>query len=260
MIKEEIEMKWTQEELEKLYKEVNEKAAKDPEFLKKLMEKPKETMEELAGCELPEGFVLEKVAGDSKYAAAYMVPDFSGGELDRKALKSVPGGLSAVLIATICAAAVSVGACGADTCAAAACVGDYCAGNLCAAAACAAAGCAGDAEGVSGCAENVGAGTVCGAAGCAVDQGCAGATCGAAGCASNQYCAGYGCGTDACLSNMGCSGYSQGSSGSNPCSDNVCAHNPLAPCSLNNNNLDYAASRLNVPRLPGDPENIKIKQ
>ncbi|MBQ6735501.1 MAG: hypothetical protein IJR00_11425, partial [Lachnospiraceae bacterium] len=185
-------MKWTQEELEELYRKANEKGLQDEAFAKRITENPKEALEELAGRELPEGFVLERIAGDGKYTGAYLKPNFAGGEIDLNELKSVTGGdggftpkvdcvefkaksyISIALIVSVCAAAAKVGPCPADVCGAAA----TCPGDVCGAAACGAEG---------GC---VGHG--CGAAASGASAGCGGAVCGAAGCGADVGCAAHG--------------------------------------------------------------------
>ncbi|MCR5734041.1 MAG: hypothetical protein K6G22_05460 [Lachnospiraceae bacterium] len=142
-------MSWTQKELEELFQKANEKAVRDPDFRKQVLEDPNKALSELAGKDLPEGLKLTFVEGDSRYTAAYLTPDFAGGELDLTDLKSVAGGegeqgrkpedvqaWSVVLIVTVCAAAVSTSDCSGDVCGAALCEGDLCAANICGAALC----------------------------------------------------------------------------------------------------------------------------
>ena len=125
--------KWTQKELEELYKKVNEMALSDPEFRKELMADQIGTLEKIAGRKLPEGFQLRFVEGENAYAAAYVLPNFTGDEIDLKGLQSVAGGsdidgftsgssckddvngdevsISIALIVSVCAAAGQIGGC-----------------------------------------------------------------------------------------------------------------------------------------------------
>ena len=69
-------MEWTQEKLENLYQEVNQKAKEDPEYLKKLREDPRAAMEEVAGCALPKDLQLNFVDGETNHANTYVLPNF----------------------------------------------------------------------------------------------------------------------------------------------------------------------------------------
>ena len=184
-------MKWTQEELEQLYQQVNAKAAADEAFRKEIMEKPRQTLEAFAGRPLPDDFNLKMIESDSGYSATYIVPDFVQGELDVRKLSAdkmeqVTGGVSFALIVSVCGLAAAVGPCGADACG----------GNACAAAACAANACGGDACAANACAANAGGA-----------GGCGGNACGGDACGGNAGCGGYASGADACGANTGCAGY-----------------------------------------------------
>ena len=84
--------KWTQKELEEVYQKILARAKDDPAFLQEVREKGKAALEEVAGRKLPEGFQLQFVDGESNYANAYVLPDFTGDEIDLGQLKSVVGG------------------------------------------------------------------------------------------------------------------------------------------------------------------------
>ena len=203
--------KWTQEELEELYKKVNKKAAEDPEFLEKLKKDVRGTMEEFSGRKLPEGLELEVIEAGSAAANAYMMPDFSGDEVDLNELKNIPGGagkapkpvksggddeepagISAVLVVSVCVAAVGVGPCVGDVNVTSVCVGDVCMGAICTANICTAdITCAGNICGSDVCgAYVVCLGDMCGADVCGAQTGCNGNLCG------GNYCAKYGHCTD----------------------------------------------------------------
>lgn len=232
-------MSWTQKELEELYQKANARGLADPAFRARLETDAKRALEEISGKELPEGFSLNMVDGDRRYAAAYFTPDFTGGELSLSDLRAVAGGageqdfggdegnvevpnygISFALIVSVCGAAAAVGPCPADACGAQ----GGCAGDVCGAAACgAAAGCAGEACGLAatgvtaGCAGEVCAGAAtgveggcigdaCGVAATGVEFGCMGEVCGGAATGAEAVCAGAACGAAA----TGASGICQG--------------------------------------------------
>lgn len=133
-------MKWTQEELEKLYQEANAKAMTDKAFREALISDTKGTLEKLAGRVLPDDFNLKPIESDKGYAATYVVPDFAQGELDEgelrdEELEEVAAGLSFIGIVEICAVAVSTsdssGYCGYDYCGGKSCKSDMCAKEGC---------------------------------------------------------------------------------------------------------------------------------
>ena len=184
-------MEWTQEQLEKLYQEVNRRVAEDPAFREKLQADPKATVEEIAGKALPDGVLLKVIERDGGYAATFVVPDFLQEEIDRSQLsmeeaEKVVAGLSFFLIVSVCLAAVSVGPCAADVCGGNVCGGNVCGGNACAADACGGAACAANADGGGACAGNA---------------------CNADACGGNAGCAGYVAGADPCHKFVGCKGY-----------------------------------------------------
>lgn len=149
-------MKWTQSELEKLYQEVNAKAASDGEFRKALMEDAKAAMEKLAGRKLPDDFILKYIEKDNKYVATYVVPDFAQGELDIKELRdenldSVNAGFSFIGIAGVCGLAVSVGDDDDDICGVNACPADGCDMDSCGVEVCTVDNCEMNAGGVDYC-------------------------------------------------------------------------------------------------------------
>ncbi len=184
-------MEWTQEELEKLYQEVNRKVAEDPAFREKLQADPKAAVEEIAGKVLPDGVSLKVIERDGGYAAMFVVPDFLQGEIDRSQLSAgqaeqVAAGFSFFLLVSVCLAAVSVGPCGIDACGGNVCGGNVCGGNVCGADACSGAACAANADGSGACAGNA---------------------CNADTCGGNVGCAGYVAGADPCRKFLGCKGY-----------------------------------------------------
>ena len=133
-------MEWTQEQLENLYQEVNQKAKEDPEYLKKLREDPRAAMEEIAGCALPKDLQLNFVDGEPNHANTYVLPNFTGDEIELNELKDVSGGISFFIGASVCAVAFSILGCPADGCLVAGCPADACLTQ-----GCGVAGCGGDA-------------------------------------------------------------------------------------------------------------------
>ena len=232
-------MSWTQKELEELYRKANEKGKKDPDFCKKLETDARGALEELAGKSLPEGFQLKMVDGDSKYASAYMVPDFSGNELDLSALRSVAGGegeedygdsscpsaegVSAALIVSVCGVAVDVGPCAGDVCGGnIGCAGNVCTGAVCGGdVGCGGNVCTGEVAGASGgCGGALCSGDTAGATGGCLDNMCTGQGDGATGGCGGNECVGQAAGANGgCGGNM-CEGYACGADG--PCGGDLC--------------------------------------
>lgn len=111
-------MKWTQEELNRLYFKLQKQAVTDEEFRKELLDDPNGVIERETGEKLPEGFKIQVVESDPAYSATFVLPDLVGDELEDSELDAVAGGVSIIIIASACAAAISVGGCPLDACAA----------------------------------------------------------------------------------------------------------------------------------------------
>lgn len=111
-------MKWTQEELNRLYFKLQKQAVTDEEFRKELLDDPNGVIERETGEKLPEGFKIQVIESDPSYSATFVLPDLVGDELEDEELDAVAGGISFIIIASACAAAISVGGCPADACAA----------------------------------------------------------------------------------------------------------------------------------------------
>ena len=188
-------MDWNQKELEELYQKINQLTATDADFRKALQEDAYVAIEKVAGKKLPEGFRLETIETDPSYGKTFMAPNFTPGELNLQALKTVAGGqgeeqsdsssssgdvppaasTSFILIVSACAAAA--GPCAADACVAEACGWDGCpTAGPCAADACVAETCVGFGEGPCG-------GFLCGADACVAEA------CGWDGCPTAGSCA-----------------------------------------------------------------------
>ena len=150
-------MEWTQEKLEKLYQEVNQRAAENPEFLKKLKENPSAALEEAAGCELPKDLQLQFIDGEPDHANTYTLPNFTGDEIELTELKDVSGGFSFFIGASACAIAISIVGCPADGCLVAGCPADACVAQ-----GCGVAGCGGDACFDAASGASAGGATACG--------------------------------------------------------------------------------------------------
>ena len=87
--------KWTQQELEALYQEINKRISEDADFRLALKQNAVAAVEKLAGRKLPEGFKLDFVDGEKNHAAAFTLPNFTGDEINLKELNAVPGGSGA---------------------------------------------------------------------------------------------------------------------------------------------------------------------
>ena len=183
-------MAWSQEELENVYWEINRRISDDPSFLQEFQADPKAASEKVAGRELPDEFNLRLIEKDGGYVAAFVVPGFTQGEIDRTKLspeqtEKVAAGISFFAIISFCLAAVAVGPCAVDGCGANACGGNACGGNACGVDACGGNACGGNAAGVGGC-----AGAACGGDAEGV-TGCAGYAATLAPCGENLGCKGY---------------------------------------------------------------------
>lgn len=111
-------MEWTQENLNKLYLTIQQRAMTDEEYRKALLEDPNKIIEEETGEKLPEGFKINVVESDPSYTATFVLPDLVGEELEDEELDQVAGGVSFILVISACAAAISIGGCAANACAA----------------------------------------------------------------------------------------------------------------------------------------------
>lgn len=121
-------MKWSQEEMNILYSQIQKKAAVDIEFRKRLIENPKVVIEEISNRTLPEGFNVKFIERDPNYNLTFAIPDFIGEAVDDSILDGVAGGVDAdvvpfLLVLGACAAAVTLGPCVVNACGANARVG-----------------------------------------------------------------------------------------------------------------------------------------
>ena len=118
---------WTQQELEELLAKMTKKAMTDAEFRKEVLADANKALEKLAGKPLPPGASLKCIEKDPNYQTTLVLPDLIDEEkLDDESLSSVAGGISAMLIVSVCVVAAGVGpdvaycngkACAADVCA-----------------------------------------------------------------------------------------------------------------------------------------------
>lgn len=204
--------KWSMEELEKLYQEVNEKARSDADFRNEVLADPKAALEKFTGRALPDDIQLQLIQQDSSFRASYVVPDFAAGELSfdelstdtleqisSGAVSADRNGFSVFLAVSICPLAGAVGPCGIDACGANACAANVCAGNVCGADACGGNACGGNAGVAGACGGNA-----CGADACGANAGCAGYVSAADTCGANTGCMGYVNHSSSCGANYGC--------------------------------------------------------
>ena len=107
---------WSKEELDKLYVQVQQKAATDKKFREELLSDANAAIEKIAGEKLPDGFTVKAVEQDPNYSATFVIPDLISEELSQDDLSNMAGGISFALILSICGAAIGGGDCLADVC------------------------------------------------------------------------------------------------------------------------------------------------
>jgi hypothetical protein len=110
-------MKLSEEKMNEIYAQVMQKAATDEDFRQDLMKDVNKTIEKLIGEKLPEGINLKVIESDPNYNATFVLPNLSTGEMDFDALDDVAGGVSGLIIISVCAVAIGDGGgtiCGAD--------------------------------------------------------------------------------------------------------------------------------------------------
>ncbi len=126
-------MSWTDDEVEKAFKEVRKKAVLDKSFREKVLADPNKAISEVTGKEIPDAVKIKVIEGDPKFHMTFVLPDMVSEEFTDEALEGVVGGLSGLAIVSICAAAVGgggeSGACGAEACMDESCVGHACGSN-----------------------------------------------------------------------------------------------------------------------------------
>ena len=111
-------MNWSQEAIEKIYIEVQNKSMVDKSFREKLLKDPITTISETFDVQFPDGFKIRVVENSPQYNATYVLPDLLSDELSDDDLDDVAGGIAFLIGISACAAAISVSACGANGCAA----------------------------------------------------------------------------------------------------------------------------------------------
>lgn len=108
----------TQEELNKLYISIRNRAMTDEEYRKELLDNPTKVIEDELGYKLPDGMRFNVVEEDPAYNATFVLPDMLGEEIETEDLYDISGGVSIVVAVSACAAAVGIISCPADACAA----------------------------------------------------------------------------------------------------------------------------------------------
>ena len=109
---------WTQEEMDELYLEMQQKAMTDEEFRKELLADANKALGKLAKKPLPEGMKLKIIENDPAYTATLVLADMVDEELDLEDMKKAAGGANLGFVLQVCAAAVGVnfGPCVGDVC------------------------------------------------------------------------------------------------------------------------------------------------
>lgn len=125
-------MALSNEILEKVYVEIQKRALVDADFRKKIMDNPKEVIEEMLGEKLPDDCKIKVIENDPAYTATLVLPDLISDEFSADELDLASGGVSVLLIVSACGAAIGTVACPADVCGAKGCPGNLaCAAQAC---------------------------------------------------------------------------------------------------------------------------------
>ena len=86
-------MSWTQEEMEKSYQELVQKAITDEAFRKELVADPNTTISKATGKEIPADYKIRIIEEDPSYQATFLLPPMTGEELSEEDLQSMAGGV-----------------------------------------------------------------------------------------------------------------------------------------------------------------------
>ena len=85
--------KWTQEEMDALYKEVLQKAVTDEAFRKELVADPNAAISKATGKSIPSDYRIRIIEDDPSYQTTFLLPPLAGEDLSEADLKSVAGGI-----------------------------------------------------------------------------------------------------------------------------------------------------------------------
>jgi len=85
---------WTQEKINKTYREARKLSLTDLTFRAELLSNPRAAIERLSGEALPEEFSLRVIESDPAYSATFILPRITNFELTDDELDNVAGGIS----------------------------------------------------------------------------------------------------------------------------------------------------------------------
>ncbi len=85
-------MSWTQQEMDKVYQEMVNKAMSDEGFRKELLADPNAAISKATGKEVPADYKIRIIEQDPAYQATFILPAFSGEELSESELAEMAGG------------------------------------------------------------------------------------------------------------------------------------------------------------------------
>ena len=85
-------MSWTQQEMDKVYQEMVNKAMADEGFRKELLADPNAAISKATGKEIPADYKIRIIEQDPAYQATFILPAASGEELSEDELTKMAGG------------------------------------------------------------------------------------------------------------------------------------------------------------------------
>ncbi|MBO4267415.1 MAG: NHLP leader peptide family RiPP precursor [Lachnospiraceae bacterium] len=85
--------RWTQEEMDSIYKNLMQKAVTDEAFRKELVADPNAAISKATGKSIPADYRIRIIEDDPSYQSTFLLPPFAGEDLSEDDLKSIAGGI-----------------------------------------------------------------------------------------------------------------------------------------------------------------------
>lgn len=83
---------WSNEEVKEVLVKIQDKASKDPEFRKRVLDNPSGVIAEISGKEIPEGFNVKFIENSPGVNQTIVLPEMIKEELTDEELDQVAGG------------------------------------------------------------------------------------------------------------------------------------------------------------------------